>query len=122
MVAHGLLQRPSADLEDEACFFQQRDELEGLHEAALRAHPPDQRLDADNAPGIGVYLRLVVQDELLSFQRLAQLVLQREPFSDPLGELVRVEEIALVRSFRLLERGLRVLEEGFGVCAVVREH
>ncbi len=122
VVAHGLLQRPAADFEDKACFLEQRDELERRHQAALGAQPPDQRLDADHAPGVGFDLGLVVQDELLPLERLTQLVLQGKPLRDPLGELVGVEEVALVRFLCLLERGLGVLEEGVRVGSVVREH
>ena len=122
VVAHGLLQCPSADFEDQARFLEQRDELERRYQAALGAHPPDQRLDADHAPGVGFDLGLVVQDELLSFERQAQLVLQGEAPRYPLCQLVRVEEIALVRFLCLLEGGLGVLEERVRVGAVVREH
>src|SRR5207248_5188146 len=112
----------AADFEDEARFLEQRDELERRYEAALGAHPPDQRLDADHASGVGFDLGLVVQDELLPLERLAQLVLQGEALRDPLCQLVRIEEVALVRFLCLLERSLRVLEEGVRVGTVVREH
>ena len=54
---------------DQAGGLQRRHELARRHQAARRVHPAHQRLDADDAAGGQVHLRLVVVDELALLQR-----------------------------------------------------
>jgi hypothetical protein len=83
--------------------------------------PADQGFHAVDAPGGRIDLGLVVQHEFLFFQRLPKLVLQRELFGDPLGHLLRVEEVALAARLGLLQGGLGVPEQRVGVGPVVRK-
>ena len=71
------MQCPGADFEDHAGLFHEGDELRRGHEPEIGALPADQSLQADDASGLGIDLGLVVQDELLSLERAAELALQR---------------------------------------------
>ena len=82
--------------------------------------PADQRLDAFDALGLCVELRLVVQHEFLPVERPSQLAFQLEPLGDPLGHLLRVEKVALAARLGFFQGGLGVPEQGIGIGAVVR--
>src|SRR5262249_44895127 len=58
------LDHPLADRHDEPRFLEDRHELAGGHEPALRVPPPQERLDADDGPRGYADLRLVVDQEL----------------------------------------------------------
>jgi len=65
------------------------------HQSEFGTAPADQRLGTDHAPGVDIHLRLVIQHEFVLFQRPPQLVLERKLLGDPLGHLLRVEEISV---------------------------
>ena len=60
-----------------------------------------------------------MQHEFLFFQRLPELVLERELFADPFGHLLRMEQIPFPGRLRLLQGRLGILEQGVRVGAVV---
>ena len=121
MVDDGPAQGPGADLEDQPRFLEQGDELHGGHEAQLRALPADQGFHAVDAPRGRVDLGLVMQHEFLLFQRLPQLVLERELFADPFGHLLRMEQIPFPGRLCLLQGRFGILEQGVRVGAIVGE-
>ena len=49
-LAARLLDDPAADVDDELRLLEERDERVGLHDAAHRVVPAQQRLDAEHAP------------------------------------------------------------------------
>ena len=68
-----------------------------------------------------VELRLIVKDELVALQCLVQRGLEREALRRFASQERRAELIAVAsRFFRLIESGVGVLEQGFGVAAVLR--
>ena len=82
--------------------------------------PTDQRLDRDHRAVVKPDLRLVVDDQLAAFQRLAQLGLEDQALE---GARVHVGRVELVTAARMLlgpiERGIRIADQGLGVIAVV---
>ncbi len=71
-----LFDHPFTDLDDEAGLFGDRNELRRRHQAQARPHPAQQRLGADHAAREQVNLGLVVQQQLVAFDRTAQVGLQ----------------------------------------------
>jgi hypothetical protein len=64
-------EHPLADALDQAGFLGQRHKFCWRHQTALGVSPAQQRLDPDNATPTQFHLRLVVQFQLLAFQRMA---------------------------------------------------
>ena len=77
-VAARLAEHPAADRHDQSGLFGERDELERLHDAALRVDPADQGLDARDPSRLELDHGLVVQDELVVLERTLQVGLQLE--------------------------------------------
>ena len=65
-------QHPGADGHDEAGVLGDRDEVEPAAPGRAAGLPPQQRLHRGDPAGVEVHDRLVVQDELVVGQRLAQ--------------------------------------------------
>jgi hypothetical protein len=85
VLAAGCAQHPGRQRRDEADVLGQPDELARPHQPALGMVPADQRLDPDQPVRGEVELRLVVDDELLGGERLAQLALERHGRGAPGG-------------------------------------
>src|SRR6185436_3379158 len=83
ILAACLEEHPFAYCIDHADFLGERDEAGRFHKPQSRALPPDQRLDADDAISLQIHLRLVVQDELPSLERRAQLALELPAIAYP---------------------------------------
>ena len=62
-------------------LLDEREEVAGAEQAALRVLPAHERLDAAHGAGPQLGLRLVVQDELAGLERGAELADQREPLA-----------------------------------------
>lgn len=120
MIARRLPQRPGAHFQDQAGFFQQRDELRRRHQAPFRALPAQQRFHADDLPRYRVHLGLVVEHEFLVFQRQAQPVFQLQRHRGALAHFLAIEQVALIGVLRQLERGFGVFQQAFRVGAVFR--
>src|SRR5712691_786513 len=85
--ATGVLQcfayRPLADLQDHPGFLEYGNEFYGGDQPRFRVLPPDQGLEPGDAAARSIHFRLIVQDELIQFDRLAKLVLEQKGFGDP---------------------------------------
>jgi hypothetical protein len=111
---------PLADRDDQADLLGQGDELRGRDEAALGMSPSDQRLGADEPAVRHVHLRLVVQLELVSLERLSKRrlegqAMERDPAHRPFVELVAVA----ARPLGLVHGHVRVLQERLDLLAVL---
>jgi hypothetical protein len=73
----GLLEHPAADRHDRAAVLGERNEGVGADPAALRMLPAQQRLDAEHAAAADVELRLVLDLELATVERVQQVLLER---------------------------------------------
>ena len=76
-LAAGLFEDPLSQRHDKTCLLGERDELLGGDEAALVVVPPRQGLDAHDAAGFEVELRLVVEHELPALDGPPEVVLKR---------------------------------------------
>ena len=92
----------------------------GEQEAPRRVLPAQQRLDAAHPVGAQVELRLVVQDELVGADGVAQLAHEREPLRAEVREVGRVLEHRLVRLLGRVHREVGALEEVVDLGAVGR--
>src|SRR6267378_2451212 len=124
--AAGVLQcfayRPLAHLQDHPGFLEYRDELYRRDQSRFRVLPPDQGLEPRYTAAPSIHFRLIVQDELIAFDRLAKLVLEQQGLCDPRIHFRPVEQIPFARFLGLLQRRLGVSEQGVGVLSVGREH
>ncbi len=84
----------------------------------MRIVPAQQRLDALDAAGCDIDLRLIVQHELLLIECDAQLVLEREPLGNVAMHLQLIVQILLAGLFRLLQRRLGALHQGVTVLPI----
>src|ERR1019366_1573001 len=83
--------------------------------------PAYQRLDADDFAREYFYLRLVVKFELLAFERLAQVMLERKPLRRGLAHGVMIEEeAAATLRLRVVHGDVRILEQCVDIVAVAR--
>ena len=105
---------------DEAGVLDDRQELVGHDDAALRVPPAHERLEADDRAGAHVDLRLVLQEQLAALEALAQLGRERQPGRgvDVVRGLVELEAAAL--DLRAVERDVGPLQQQVDVVAVRR--
>ena len=89
-VAASLPQNPGADLDDETRFFGDRNEDARRHHSPLGVAPADQRLQRDDRAIAGVDDGLIVDDKLLSRERLSELLLDLAFFDQRRLHLRRV--------------------------------
>src|SRR5690242_11495840 len=74
--------------------------------------PSYQGLDADDPSGLDLDLRLIVELELLAFERLAQIVLERKPLRRCSAHRILIEEItAAALRLGVVHRHVRILEQ-----------
>ena len=95
-------------------------ELARPDEPALRVVPADERLDADDAAGLELGLRLEVDDELAASRSPSQLAGEREARSVVRVLLDVVGRGSGMRILRDVHRDVGVLEERVDVLAVLR--
>jgi hypothetical protein len=89
---------------------------------ALGVIPADQRLGPGELAGGEIHLGLVVQHEFIPIERLAQPIFNAERAGRRFVHFLCVEQVAIAAHLGLLDRGFRILEQGVGVGAIVREH
>ena len=110
---------PHAHLADQAGLLGDGNEAEGRNHALLGMLPAHQGFDADHRPGFGIDLRLVVEQQLVAFQRPSQVRLQAQPVHALRIHAVVVEqEGILAAGLGLVHRRVRRLEQtldGVGV-------
>src|SRR6267378_2017062 len=114
--------RPLAHLQDHPGFLEYGNELYGRDQSRFRVLPPDQGLEPGDTAALSIHFRLIVQDELIQFDRLAKLVLEQQGFCDPRIHFRPIEQIPFPRFLGLLQRRLGVSEQGVGVFSICREH
>ena len=71
----GLCDHPAADRHDEPAFLGNGDEFCRRHQPEFGMKPPEERLDADDIATLQVYLGLVMQQQFVPLQSVAQHVL-----------------------------------------------
>ena len=96
----GLLEHPASERDDQAGLLGERNELAGREHAALGMAPPHERLGADDAAGLQVDDRLVVQEKLRAFDRAVQIGFQLEAL-DHGGAHAGLEDLAQALSLFL---------------------
>src|SRR5882762_3890396 len=89
--------RPLAHLQDHPGFLEYGNELHGRDQPRFRILPSDQGLQPGDAAAPSIDFRLIVQDELFQFDRLAKLVLEQQGFRDPRIHFRAVEQIPFPR-------------------------
>ena len=72
-LARGALEHEQAELDDQAGFLGERDELVRRHAAQLRMIPAHQRLEAGDRAVLEPHDRLVEDRDLLALERAAQI-------------------------------------------------
>jgi len=103
-------QGPFSDRHNQPVLLGGRDEAAGRDQAAVRVHPADQRLEADDL-ALHARLRLVVQQELAAADAEPQVVLERVVFASAPIHLDIVEaHDAPPLALRPIERGIGVAE------------
>ncbi len=122
VVGECLADRPCADVNDHPGFLEQGNESARRDKPEIGALPAHQSFDSENASGLDVDLRLIMEDELVFLQRIAQLVLEGKPPRNALGHLLVIEQVSFPGRFRSHERGLGVLEQRVRVCTVAGKH
>ena len=73
------VQNPLADIQYQAGFFGQRNEMRGRNVAVAGQAPAQQRLGADHAAGAQIHLGLIQDHQFVALQRAPQLALQHQP-------------------------------------------
>ena len=94
-LATGFGQDPVTDLHHQPQFFQHRNEVVWRHQSASRVLPAQQGLDAGQALAVAGKLRLVMQDEFVLFQGMAQVAFQFQALQGA-GVHVRLIELEVV--------------------------
>ena len=115
-VLQRLVEYPIAEQDDQAAFLGERDEAVRRHETALGVIPAEQRLEAEQALGVGGEDRLVKDPKVLVFDRASHLVFELKALARLMVH-VWVEQLSRVLAVRLDEvHGLvGVSEEPFEV-------
>src|SRR3954451_10625565 len=108
-------------LAHDAGLLGERDEGGRRQQAALRMVPAYERLDVADGARLHRELRLIVQDELVGPDRVAQLADEREALARVAVAVALVEGVAASRRLRLVHRDVGALQERLGVIAMLRE-
>jgi hypothetical protein len=115
------IQRPSSWIDP--ALFRHVDELRRRDEPGLRAVPAHQRLDGHDAVGPAVHLRLEIGHELVVLHCAAQMSFEQQALQRRLVQRTAEElEAVAARVFRVVKRGIGVLEEFLDGLPVLREH
>src|ERR1019366_2594243 len=93
------LQHPVSDRQDQSSLLRERDEFVWENHSTLRMLPTHQRLGARRTT-IGIYLLLVVEDELIRANCSAQVIVQRRTLGYH-GLHLRIKEAQGVATGRL---------------------
>ena len=96
-------------MDDLIGLLEQRDERVGLHHAARRVVPSQERLDAEHATVFEVEDRLIHEEELAALDRGPEIELEREAVFD------RGLHLTLERDVPIAAGGLRLVERDVGV-------
>ncbi|MGA2013372.1 MAG: hypothetical protein ABSH51_22930, partial [Solirubrobacteraceae bacterium] len=119
MPARGLparpVQHPAADRLDQPVLLGHRDELPGRDPAAFGVLPADQGLDGDHRAVGQRHQRLVVERQLIAFQRAPQVVLDPQPGDRPSARAL-VEQLVAGTAALLgpVQRGVGVSDQVVG--------
>ena len=117
----GHLDDPAADLVDQPGFLGHRDELVRWNIAALGMLPAQQGFHYPDLLAVNIVLGLVVDAELVLFQRGAQVAFHRHPCLDVLGQAGFIIMVTIAPEILgLVHGGIRVLHQGHDVVAVFR--
>ena len=110
-LAAGLVEHPGADRHDQAGVLRDRNEFGREHQSAARVMPAQQRLEPGEPRARQRDDRLVVDLQLVPFERPAQILFEPQPFFGR-GEHRRVEDFAagLAQFLRPIHRGIRVAD------------
>src|SRR3569832_1685305 len=116
----GRTQHPFGEGYDEARVLGERDEAHGRDQPELGVTPAQQGLAANHAPARHAELRLIIEFELVAFERLAQAIFEHQPFEGRGGHVrgIKLIIVPAVR-FGVIHRGVGVLEQRLDVVAVV---
>ena len=79
------LEDPPAERDDEPVGLGDRDEAVGRQASAHRVLPADEGLDAEDAPGLEVDDRLVLEEQLVALQRQAELAAELQALDELLA-------------------------------------
>src|SRR5208282_3537447 len=117
----GFPQHPAADSKNETTFLGKGHEERGARKPSLRVVPAYQCLDAGDFACGEIYLRLIVQHELVSLEGVAQVAFERLALDSLRIHFGREElEIVAAAFFGVVHRGIRMLDERFGIPSVFR--
>ncbi|UMR29485.1 hypothetical protein MJ904_20835 [Massilia sp. MB5] len=118
-VFHGALHDLAAGGDYQAAAFQQRHEFGRRHQAALRMAPAYQRLGASQASRLQIDLGLVVVDEFLALDGVAQLGFQADLARGQAQFLAVVDAEAQLTVARAGQRIPGFYQQGVGIHAVL---
>src|SRR5690606_27421433 len=97
----GRLKHPLADRRNEPDLLGHRDETRWFHSLLVAEPPANESFGTDNGTGAKTNTRLIVELELLSLERTAQIVLELESLGDRFVELCGEElNVVAPRLFR----------------------
>ena len=115
-------QHPLADRHDQSRFFREGDEVRRLHESARRMVPANQRFQRNDLLAVAVEDRLVVQHQLVAFERVVEALFEREAAAVALVHAGR-EHLGLIAAQLLgaVHRAIGAFEERLDVIAVARK-
>src|SRR5208282_5857145 len=86
---------PFANRDDQASLLGKRNETAGRQQAEIGMSPTQQCLDAHDTAVAEVLLWLVVQQQLVAFERIPQTGLKRQPFNRLACDILDVEAEAI---------------------------
>ncbi len=121
---HGLLagglQRPFADIDDQATLLRREDELGGADNLTVGAAPAQQSLDANHTAAVQIDLRLVVELQLPGRKRLQHTPIDFERRGSLRRKLRSVDHQGIGRPRTRLQGQFRIEEQLLGLVAILR--
>ena len=83
ILAHSI-KNPFANLDDQVCFFGDRNEVRWINNAPFRQLPPHECLGPANLAGLQVVLWLVMYEQLVTFERSLEFALGHQALNSSL--------------------------------------
>ncbi len=112
---------PVAHIHHQPQFLDHRDEVARRHQPALRVAPAQQRLGASQTLAVAAELRLVIEDEFVLLEGVAQVAFQFQALQGAGVHVCLIElEVVLAALLGVVHRGVGVLHQLAQFAAVLR--
>ena len=116
----GRFENPEGQRLDHSALLRRNNELHGRNDSVFRVLPADERLDSDHTAGSHIHQGLIVEEQLVLFNRLPQVRHQRQTAGAVLIPFGSIDRIGASRLLRRIHRHIRPLHQTVRIPPMLR--